>query len=154
MDVTSLLSKEENGSSVRLHLISVIQKIVEEQPDFPLNDFENLSIAVKEKLQIGNSKFLLKEQSENSKALFELTENLLIKYGKKEPKPTKQNDDEEQEAEPEEEEEAEPIDMSKVANIFQNQQILQWAGVHFGMYFVCLSVCVCVSQCTACRCGV
>lgn len=132
----SFLSQHIEGQSVYEHLSSVIRKIINDKPQDAISLFENISLQVKqnENENLDSNKFDIAaaNQQERQEMLDNLSA-LLQFYGKKMPKKKQKNEDDEEEEEEEETEDNddEPIEESKLANVLQDIQLLQWAGIVF-----------------------
>lgn len=143
--VKSYLSKEtEDGSSVYEHLIALVRKLVEEKPENAFNTFENISLAVKQsKVLIENNLNIITVDENERQEIQKSIQQILSLYGKESEKQLKNKDideDEEQmngtvDEDEDETEDKEPIDLSKCANILQHQQLLNWAGISFCLFF-------------------
>jgi len=138
--VKSFLSKQvdDNGTSIYSHIAAISRKIVDEKLENAYDQFENLSLSVKEsKLRVngGNDMPKIVVDEEERQEIQSNIKAILTAYGRKPDKEIKpsgdgDNDDEEEEEE-EKEEEEEPVDLKKCANILKHLQLLSWSGLSF-----------------------
>ena len=139
--VKSFLSKQvdDNGTSIYSHIAAISRKIVDEKLENAYDQFENLSLAVKQsKLRVdgGNDMPLIVVDEEERQQIQSDIDSILTAYGRKpeRKKPIGDGHDEEEEEEEDgdqEEEEAEPVDVHKCANILEHLQLLSWSGLCF-----------------------
>jgi len=135
--VKSYLSKQvdTNGTSIYSHIADISRRIVDEKLDNAYDEFENLSLAVKQsklKVESANDIPVQRVNEEERAEVGGHIDSILTAYGRKpekKPKVVKEDDDEEEEEEEDKEEEAEPIDTAKCANILEHQQLISWSGL-------------------------
>lgn len=113
-----LQKKDANGNSAYDHLIEVIEQIVETKTN-GYDNFEYVSSLVKKNSTKNKQVILNEKEIEEVKCYIS---SVLEKSGP--PKP--------QAAEQENEEDLVVVEMNKVADIMENVQLLQWAGIDFG----------------------
>lgn len=133
----SFLSKQVdgNGTSIYSHIAAISRKIVDEKLENAYEQFENLSIAVKEsKLRVhgGNEMPCIVVDEEERGEIQRGIDTILTAYGRRpEPKVKPMGDGDDEEDEEQKEEDEEPVDLKKCANILQHLQLLSWSGVSF-----------------------
>merc|ERR1712048_891528 len=96
------------------------------------DQFENLSLAVKEsKLRVNGMPKIVVDEQEREQIQGQI-DAILTAYGRKPERKVKvvgAEDEEEEEEEEEKEEEEEPVDTKKCANILKHLQLLSWSGL-------------------------
>eukprot|EP01084_Bolivina_argentea_P192384 330287_1 len=132
--VKSYLSQNvgDNESSIYSHLAEIAKTIVEEKPENAYQLFENISLRVKQsKLNLDQNsipKILVNEQEREE--IQRNIDSILTAYGRKpEPKVKENQEEDDKDDEENQEEDEEPIDITKCANILENQSLLSWAGI-------------------------
>jgi len=137
--VKSFLSKQvdDNGTSIYSHIAAISRKIVDEKLENAYDQFENLSLAVKEsKLRVsgGNDMPKIVVDEQERQQIQSNIDAILTAYGRKPEKKAKAagvGDEEEEDDEEEKEEEEESVDLKKCANILEHLQLLSWSGLCF-----------------------
>jgi len=138
--VKSYLSRQvdNNGTSIYSHIADISRKIVDEKLENAYDEFENLSLAVKQsklKVESANDIPVQTVNEEERAEVGSHIDSILTSYGRKPEKKAKaikedgDEDDEEEEDDADKDEDVEPIDASKCANILEHQQLISWSGL-------------------------
>eukprot|EP00485_Elphidium_margaritaceum_P003177 CAMPEP_0202688172 /NCGR_PEP_ID=MMETSP1385-20130828/3703_1 /ASSEMBLY_ACC=CAM_ASM_000861 /TAXON_ID=933848 /ORGANISM="Elphidium margaritaceum" /LENGTH=536 /DNA_ID=CAMNT_0049343079 /DNA_START=46 /DNA_END=1656 /DNA_ORIENTATION=+ len=143
---------DDCGTSIYSHIAAISRKIVEEKPENAYDLFENISLRIKQ------SK--LDDASSNANGIQQLrideTERQQIKanidrvlsaYGRtpdSKPNSNLEEDDAVEDAQNEEQNQAEPIDVTKCADILRYEQMLKYAGISFDDEELYQLQCACV----------
>jgi len=128
-----LSTQDSNGASLYTHLSDIVKRVLEERPSNVMNIFENLSLTVKgSKIPSFDSEIqeILSDENEKEE-ISQKVEQILRLLGK--PEIESKNDDtkndEENEANNDDTNE-EPIDITKIPNLFSDKDLYDWSGIN------------------------